>query len=130
MSCSPKEVKALSGSKLQSSQIQPFVDQAKCLIDMAAECVTVTQSCQDMACVNLAVHYLQASNVGSALRRIKRQRIENVYEATYATGADSGKGIMSSTWGQTANQLMKGSLVKFDQQPVSLSSLGTIGDAC
>ncbi len=130
MTCTPEDVRDITGSTLTDPQIQPFITDADCIIEEAILCVTVTEQCQDRACVNLAAHYLIGSNVGQSARTVKRQNLEGVYDVTYATGSDTGVGVLSSSFGRKANTLMKGILTELEKAPASLVSAGTIGDAC
>ena len=125
MTCTPKDVRGLTGSTLSDSKIEPFIADANCIIDMAEECVDVTDACLVRACANLAAHYLVTSAVGKKSRNIKRQRIEDVYEVTYMSGADNGIGVLSTEFGAKANALMQGSLTEFDKPQASMHTIGT-----
>ncbi len=130
MTCTPEDVRDITGSTLTDPQIQPFILDADCIIEEAANYCTVSDACQDRACVNLAAHYLVGSNVGKASKGVKRENLEGVYDVTYATGSDAGVGVLSSSYGRKANTLMCGYLTEMEKAPATLYSAGTIGDEC
>ena len=130
MACKPQDVKAITGSKLENELIEPFIDDADCIIDAAAECVTVTDACKVRACVNLAAHYLVTSRVGKASREIKRQNIEDAYDVEYVIGSQKGEGIFSTHFGHKANTLMQGILTEFDKPQAQLFAIGTAEEVC
>lgn len=127
MATTAQEVKDITGSTLADAVIQPFIDAAECLIDAAAECTTATDACQDMAHTYLSAHLLVTSNVGKASAQVKREKLEDVYEATYSSNGGSGTDVLSTTFGETANMLMGGCLKELGKTPVDIISIGTIG---
>tara|TARA_R110000803_G_scaffold118507_1_gene186912 strand:- start:96 stop:479 length:384 start_codon:yes stop_codon:yes gene_type:complete len=124
MTCTPEDVRNITGSVLTDQQIAPFILDAECIIEVASECVTVTAACQDRACVNLTAHYLVSSQVGKASLGVKRENLEGVYEVTYVTGSESGTGVMATSYGKKANALMGGCLQEMDKSPISLNTIG------
>ena len=124
MTCTPNDVREITGSELNDPKIQPFILDAECIIGMAAACADVTTACQDRACVNLAAHYLVTSQVGKASLGVKRENLEGVYDVTYAIGSESGTGVMSTSFGKKANALMGGCLQELDKAPLVLATVG------
>ena len=125
MTCTPQDVKDITGSTLDDAAIQPFIDAAGCLIDSAAECAGVSDAQQDKACTFLSAHLLVSSNVGKKSRQIKSQKIEGLYDATYVVNASKGSGVLSTTYGETANMLMGGCLAEMDKAPAGLFAIGS-----
>ncbi len=126
MTCTPGDVRDITGSTLDDPAIDPFILDAECIIDEAAECVTVTDACKDRACVNLSAHYLVTSNVGKESSGVKREKLEDVYDVEYFGGGQKGEGYLSTGFGTKANALMKGSLVELEKPEPSLAAIGTI----
>lgn len=127
MTCTAQDVKDITGSTLADSAVDPFIAAADCLIEAAASCADVSDAQKDKACTFLSAHLLVSSNVGKKSQQIKAQKIEGLYDVQYAVNASKGTGVLSTTYGETANMLMNGCLVALDKQQAGMFS---IGDVC
>lgn len=125
MSISANDVIDITGTTLCNSKITPFIEDAECIIEKAEECTTVTAKCKDRATTNLAAHYLVTSNVGKGSAAVKSEKLEDVYDVTYAQVEIKGEGVLSTSFGQKANALMNGCLVELDKRPISFVSIGS-----
>lgn len=129
MTCTPAEVKAITGSTLDDSAITPFINAADCMIEDIADCISgKSDACQTQICIYLSAHLLVSSPVGKASQEIKSEALENVYKRTYNTSNVVGEGITATNFGKTANMLSDGCLGELHKSPANLFSIGTIGD--
>lgn len=122
----PVEVRGVNGSSLDDSVIQPFVDAAICIVDGASDCTTakgVTQACLDNAAAWLAAHLLAMSAIGVDTATVKKESFEN-YSVERVVGGFSGQGVLSTTYGQTANTLLGGCLAESDKAPATVCFFG------
>lgn len=124
MAITENDVLEITGSTLCTNKITPFIEDAQCMIEKALECTSVTDKCQDRATVNLAAHYLVTSPVGRASADIKRQKLGDAYDVTYA-GDIKGDGVLSTSFGKKANALMNGCLAELDKPPISFIAIGS-----
>lgn len=129
MTISADDVKAITGSELPNTKIDPFIADAQCVIDAAAECVTITAGCQDRALANLAAHYLVTSEVGKASAQTKREKLEDVYDVEYVVAKGSAEDLGSTEFGKKANMMMGGCLNELGRRPTGLHSIGSHGSA-
>lgn len=126
MSYSPSDVKAVTGSALDDSVIQPFITAANCMLEQVSTCIVdLSDSCQDQIGIYLAAHLLTTSNVGKDSALLKREMLLNEYEVEYIV-SKGGTGILSTPFGETANMLSGGCLANLDKQPPSFHGLGSI----
>lgn len=115
-------VRAITGSGLDDTALAPFLVTADCVIAKALECgcgTTLDQACLDQAADYLAAHFLVTSKVGESSATLASERFEN-YQKTFKTGDNSGTGILSTSYGQTANLLMGGCLETLDSPSASV----------
>lgn len=70
----------------------------------------------------LAAHYASAQDP-----MVARERFEQA-EKTYQIGNRQMYGIMSDTYGQTANTLSEGCLLEFEKRKFTISSIGATYD--
>ena len=111
-------VRLITGTTLDDIALAPFLLSADCVIAdaVAAGCTGKTQACLDLASNFLASHFLTTSKVGEGAATLTSEKFEN-YSKTLKNGANDGTGIMSTSYGQTANTLMSGCLEGLDNSP-------------
>jgi hypothetical protein len=122
----PAAVREVSGSTLSDSQLQPFVDAAQCLVASVAACAEskgVSQDCLDGAATWLAAHLLSGTSLGADSAVVKSEKFEN-YSVERIVGGYDGKGVLGTTYGQTANALTGGCLQQIDKAPASIAFFG------
>ena len=121
-----EEVRAITGSKLTDTQIEPFLMAANCVVTGALSCMTakgVSADCAAMATNWLASHLLSVSGVGQGDRVKSEEKFEN-YSVKWAQSQITGQGIMSTSYGETANMLTMGCLQEADKAPALICSFG------
>lgn len=126
MACTAADVKAITGSTLDDAALQPFLDAAECILDQVATCTTakgVTAACLDQACAWLASHLLVMSSLGQDSAVVAKERFEN-YTVERVVGGFTGKGVLQTTYGQTANALSGGCLQEADKAPMQVCFFG------
>ncbi len=122
----PEQVKAITGSVLDDTQIEPFIAAATCIIDSLSVCMAakgVVPGCSTQAEAWLASHLLSISGVGEKLRVKRSEKFEN-YSVEWAMGKIEGQGVMSTTYGQTANDLTGGCLSEVGKSPAVICMFG------
>lgn len=124
----PSEVKAITGSTLDDPAIAPFLTAASCIIgSIEDDCASwVTGDCLTQAEMYLAAHLLISSNVGEDSRTIAKESIRGIYSVEYLSSKMEGSGVLSTTFGKTANTLTGGCLAELDKQPINMLSIGSI----
>lgn len=120
------EVKAITGSTLADAAITPFLTAANCLIDNVGDCGdNVTDACKTQAEAFLAAHLLTQSNVGSDSKQVQKESLRGKYSVEYLSAKAQGSGVLSTTFGETANMLMGGCLAELDKAPAFIKSIGS-----
>lgn len=112
-------VRAITGTTLDDTALTPFLVSANCIMDdLAAQGCTTGKSteCLDQAANFLAAHFLALSPLGEELLTVKSERFEN-YQTTRQVGADSGDGLLATSYGKAANALLAGCLADYDAPP-------------
>ena len=128
MTTTPEDVKAITGSTLSDEAIQPFVDVAGCIMLQITDCTeSMTQSCIDSIETYLASHLLVSSSVGKASATITKESLKGKYSVEYLSTKIEKGGVLSTSYGQTANMMSGGCLAELDKSPVYFRSIGTIG---
>lgn len=126
VSVTPADIRAVNGSAAEDAVIQPFADAAICIMGNIEICLTsksVTDSCADIAGAWLGAHLMAMSNVGSDTVNKKSEKFEN-YSVEKLIGVYSGRGVLQTTYGQTANQLTAGCLQQQDKAPAGICFFG------
>ena len=128
MAITPDDVKAITGSKLGETAIQPFIDAAACIMLQITDCTAnMTAACVDSVEAYLASHLLVSSSVGKSSAAISKESLRGKYSVEYlSTKMDKG-GVLSTTYGQTANMMSGGCLAELDKSPTRFISLGSLG---
>ncbi len=124
----PDDVKAITGSTLADPSIAPFLAAASCvLLQVVDDCAAnIPDDCKTQAEAFLASHLLISSEVGTDSRTIKKESLRGKYSTEYSTAGASGTGVLSTTYGQTANMMLGGCLAELDKQPINILSIGSI----
>ena len=125
----PEAVKAITGSTLDDSVIQAFIDAASCIIDQVEACVIgkgISQECLTTAETFLASALLVKSSVGQSSGALKRETFEN-YTVEWAQSQITGQGLLSNGYGETANALTGGCLQEVDKRTPLLFYTGGAG---
>lgn len=120
------QVRAVTGSTLDDSLITPFITAASCVMARVMPCMTsngVNDDHLTQVQIFLAAHLLTSSNVGKQSRTAKTEKFEN-YSITWATATATGAGIMSSNYGETANEMSGGCLANAGKTPASICFFG------
>lgn len=125
MATTPDQVRGITGSTLEDSIIQPFIDAAGCVMAQVADCTAdMTAACTDIAEAYVTAHLLTISPVGKGSGTITKETIRGKYSVEYLVSQVNKGGILSSQWGQTANTMLGGCLAQIDKTPVSFHSIG------
>lgn len=120
----PADVKAITGSTADVSVIQPFIDTAHILVDMAAPCANTTDEILTEADAYLAAHLMAIMGQGGvAAGGVNQESIES-QSITYMASAVSGQGTLSTGYGQTANLLLSGCLSTLDGKKAGICFSG------
>lgn len=127
MTCTPNDVRAITGSTLSDTAITPFITAANVMITRAAECSGTTDN--DEACAFLSAHLMTSSQVGKGSAQIQRESLEGKYSVTYAVSMSQGSGVLSTNFGQTANMLMNGCLAELSKRKPVIFATGMDYDA-
>jgi hypothetical protein len=125
----PADVKAITGSTLADGSITPFLTAAACIIaSIEDDCAAhVTDACLTQAEAFLASHLLTSSNVGSDSKQVMKESLRGKYSVEYLSSKAQGSGVLSTTFGETANMLTGGCLAELDKSPINMLSIGSIG---
>lgn len=126
MAATESDVKAINGSTLTDPEIAPFLSAAVCVIENVDKCLTakgVTDACKDKATAWLAAHMMAMTAVAAGTNVNKRETFEN-YTVERAISNFSGSGVVSTTYGQTANMLTAGCLKDADKAPAQVLFFG------
>ncbi len=124
MAATGDNVRAITGATLDDTALSPFLTSADCVMTSIEYCTgELTDACKDMAAAYLASHFLSLSAIGKEIRTIKRESFEN-YTQEYFLSMAKGQGILSTSYGQTANTLLNGCLHEVDKQPALVAFFG------
>jgi hypothetical protein len=123
----PDQVKALTGSALEDASIDPFLAAASCvMLQVVDDCAAnITDECKTQAEAFLASHLLISSNVGNDSRSVAKESLRGKYSVEYLAPGARGTGVLSTTYGQTANMILGGCLAELDKQPTNMFSIGS-----
>lgn len=122
----PDQVRAISGSTKDDAVISAFIAPAVCIAEQAELCMTgkgLSDDCQTSVATWLAAHLMASSGIDNSSRVKKRETFEN-YTVEWAQSTVSGDGIMSSTFGQTANTISGGCLAEIDKRNTFIGFFG------
>ena len=114
----PEQVKAINGSTLEDSAIQPFIDAAVCIMTQVEACMIgkgISDSCQTQAAAWLAAHLMASAGIDNKSRVKSEEKFEG-YSVKWAQSQVSGQGIMGTTYGMTANSMSGGCLQETDKR--------------
>jgi hypothetical protein len=115
----PEQVKAINGSKLDDSAIQPFIDSAICILEQVEACIIgkgINDACQTNAAAWLAAHLMANTGGGGQSANVKKsEKFEN-YSVEFVTGSYDSSGILSTPYGNTANAMSGGCLQEVDKR--------------
>ena len=120
------QIRAVTGSDLDDSAITPFITAAACVMTRVMPCMVgagVSDDCLTQVQIFLSAHLFTSSNVGKNARTAKSEKFEN-YSITWATATATGEGILSSSYGQTANEISGGCLANANKTPASICFFG------
>jgi len=124
---SPDEVRAINGSTLLDPAINSFICAANCLVDkvVASGCVDdVSLDCLISAETFLTCHVMSGSGAGEAGGGgIKTEEKFENYSVKFQRST-TGKGVLGTSYGITANSLLNGCLVEADKRQVNFFSFG------
>lgn len=122
----PDQVRAINGSALEDAAIQPFIDAAMCIVNQIELCMNgkgISEDCQTTVAAWLSAHLMGMSGIENSSRVKKRETFEN-YTVEWAQAQVTGSGIMSTTFGQTANTLSGGCLQEVDKRTTYVGFFG------
>lgn len=122
----PEQVRAINGSTLTDEQIQPFIDTAVCILTQVELCMSgkaISDSCITQAAAFLAAHLLALTPLGQSTNLKKSEKFEN-YSVELAVGSYDSTGVLSTTYGNTANALSGGCLQEVDKRNSGISFFG------
>lgn len=122
----PDDVKAINGSTLDDTAIQPFIDAAMCIIGQVEACMVgkgISDSCQTSAAAWLAAHLMASAGIDNSSRVKKRETFEQ-YTVEWAQSQITGQGILSTSFGATANAMSGGCLQETDKRNVNIFFFG------
>ena len=103
----------------------PYIDAATVIVDELA-----LSSCgKSLSAARLiqVEKWLAAHYGGSLDPQVAREEFEKA-EKTYQIGNRQLFGLMSDTYGQTANMLSGGCLIEMDKRKFSMKAVGAVGD--
>ncbi len=122
------DVRKITGSKADDSTIQIFVDTAQCILDSISACTSdknISDECLEKALAYLAAHLLVSSGAGNSdTGKVKKKESFENYSVEYAMGSIEGQGIMSTTYGQSANAITQGCLQEVGKRNPSICFFG------
>lgn len=125
----PAEVKAITGSTLDDSVIEIFIDAASCIIDQIEACTIgkgISSDCLIKAETFLSAHLLSTSGVGQESGVKKRETFEN-WTVEYAIASFDSGGVLGTFYGQSANSLTGGCLQEVDKRTPLIFFTGGAG---
>ncbi len=118
-----RDLTGLTDPPVTDAQIQAAINTAGCLIEqtLACGCATgISDACLTRAATYIAAHILELSGAGGGAAGAKtEERFEN-YMVKFALSSASGDGIMATHYGQTANDLLGGCLMKLKNGAASV----------
>ena len=122
----PADVKAINGSSLADAAIDPFISAAECIINQVEDCMVgngISDACQTSAAAWLAAHLMASAGIEDSSRVKKRETFE-AYTVEWAQSQVTGQGVLSSTYGQTANAMSGGCLQETDKRTAQIFGFG------
>ena len=122
------DVRAITGSVLLDAAINPFLAAASCvMLQVVDDCAAnIPDDCKTQAEAFLASHLLTQSNVGNDSKQVMKESLKGKYSVEYLSSKAQGSGVLSTTFGETANMLLGGCLAELDKQPINILSIGSI----
>lgn len=111
------DVRALNGSTLDNAALAPFIAAAECLVGNISVCTAakeITDECIDSGAAFLACHLLAGSKLGEKTLVNKMEKFEG-WSVQRAINVMDSTGILSTSYGQTANALLGGCLQEVDK---------------
>lgn len=122
----PDDVKAINGSSLADPAIAPFISAAECIANQVEACMIgkgISDACQTSATAWLSAHLMASSGIEDSSRVKSKEKFEG-YSVEWAQSQVSGQGILSSTFGMTANAMTGGCLQETDKRQVQIFGFG------
>lgn len=120
------DVKAINGSTFDDAAIAPFISAAECIINQVEACMIgkgISDACQTSSAAWLSAHLMASAGVDDSSRVKKRETFEN-YTVEWAQSTVTGQGLLSSTFGATANAMAGGCLQETDKRQVQIFGFG------
>lgn len=111
-----------TSTQLTRPQVLASIASATLVVDKLSSRYSFNEALLQEIERNLAAHFCASIEPTLSLKSEKDSCSDS--ELTY--GVSYGKGILSSTYGQTANTLSEGALAQLDKKPLSLKSIGSI----
>jgi hypothetical protein len=117
----PADVKAISGSTVDDSIVEMFIDAATCMIDqVVANGSKATDPCLASAETFLSAHIMAGSGVDEGL--LTKETFENYSKEVQRSV--QGEGVLGTQYGVTANALVNGMLIDLDKRPAGVIFAG------
>lgn len=120
------DVRAINGSSLDDTAIAPFISAAECIINQVEACMigkSISDACQTSAAAWLTAHLMASAGIEDSSRVKKRETFE-AYTVEWAQSQVNGQGVLSSTYGQTANAMSGGCLQETDKRNFQITWFG------
>jgi len=120
------DVKAINGSSLADAAIDPFISAAECIINQVEACMIgkgISDACQTSAAAWLACHLMASSGIDDKSRVKAKEKFED-YSVEWAQSQVTEQGILSSTYGMTANAMSGGCLQETDKRTAQIFGFG------
>ena len=123
----PDSVRSISGSTLTDPQINPFISAASCQVDKVVDsgCAsTITEDCLASAETFLTCHIMSGSGAGEkGGGGIKTEEKFENYSVKFQRSM-SGEGVLGTSYGITANDLLDGCLVELGKRNALIFNFG------
>ena len=120
----PQDVRDITGSSADDTEIQPFLDTAHLLVTKVEGCAKVSDDVLTQADAYLCAHLMAIMGQGGvSVGGVTSESIES-QSITYMASSVSGSGTMSTPYGQTANLLLNGCLSTLDGKKSAICFTG------
>ena len=122
----PDAVKLINGSALADVAIAPFIASAACIaaqVEASMIAKLISAGCQTSVITWLAAHLMASAGIEDSSRVKSTEKFEN-YSVEWAQSQVMGQGVLSSTYGATANTLSGGCLQETDKRSFQMLGFG------
>lgn len=122
----PEQVRAINGTDKTDEEIQPFIDAAMCIVTRAEPCMVgkgLSDECMTTVAAWVAAHLMATSSVGDDSLTKRSENFES-YSYVNLRPSSMGNGIVSSSYGQTADDLSGGCLLDATRRSASIGFYG------